>query len=152
MAAASTFKGLEIARKLKQELSLRTGLSALTYVEGVSATGVPTLTIGAMSTTNAAAALIWVTSQDWPLAKDIFGNAQIPYGPHTIRVLKEAASTGWTAALINQLTAVCTSLGCELKLYQSTNGGGVIIADIDDSTKLVSTYEPDIFHVATSSQ
>lgn len=150
---ASTRKAQSIANKLKQELALRPGLSSLTIVEGVAADGNPTITIGTLASTGTASAYIKVVPMDWPLAKDILGNAQIPYGPHTVKILKEASPGGTlTAAQIHQITSAAAIMGAELVLYQSSTGGGVLIADIDNSAKLVSTFEPDVWRPFISAQ
>ena len=151
---ASTFKASQLAKKLKQELQLRPGLSSLTFTTGVSSDGSPTIQIGTLAT-GTASAFIKIVPQDWPLAKDILGNAQNPYATHTIKLLTETAPGGTlTEGQKHQLTGAAALLGCELKRYQSTSGAGVVIADIDNEAKLVTngTLEPDVWHVATSSQ
>ncbi len=153
---ATTQKALSIAHKLKAELLLRPVLSGLTIVEGLDSTsGDPVITIGTVSTTGNACAYIKVMPVSWALAKDIFGNAQQVYAPHNVKVLKEAPpGSGLTAGEILQIEAACAATGCEVKLYQSSSGGGVLVADIDNEAKLVSggKFNIDPTHILISSQ
>lgn len=136
----TTQKALSIAHKLKAELLLRPVLSGLTIVEGLDATsGDPVITIGTLSTTGNACAYIKVAPVSWALAKDIFGNAQQVYAPHSVKLLKEAPpGSGLTAGEILQIEAACAATGCEVRLYQSTSGSGAVAADIDNEAKLVT--------------
>jgi hypothetical protein len=45
-------------------------------------------------------------------------------------------------------------MGCEVKLYESSHGGGVVAADISDETKLVTGGDrwSDLYHPLISSQ
>lgn len=146
----TTSKAIQIARKLKQELALRPGFTALTITEGVASDGNPTITVGTLAT-GTASAYIKVTPFDWALAKDILGNAQIPYGPQTIKILTETSPGGTlTVGQLAQLQGAAVEMGCQVKRYQSTNGAGVVIADIDNEAKLITsgTFEPDIWHAS----
>lgn len=153
MAAKNTAKAQKLALELADRLKVRANLSSLAVSVSYDATdGCAIIQVGTLATTDAGA-LIKVEAADWPLAKDIFGNAAIAFSPHSAHILTEAGPAGGlTSAEKLDLLAQVAAMGTEVKLYESTSGAGVVVADIDSDSKLVGSYAPDAWHPLISQQ
>lgn len=150
---STSYKAQAIAHELADRLAKRSAaLAALVLVESFDTDQNPLIAIGTQASSDAEAFLIKVMPVSWPLAQDILGNSALQFTPHVIKVLKEASSTGVTSADILQVLAQVADMGCEVKLYESSHGGGVVAADISDETKLVGDRWPDLYRPLISSQ
>lgn len=150
---STTYKAIAIAHELADRLKFRSAaLAALTFVESFDTDQNPLIAIGTQASTDSEAYLIKVMPTPWPLAQDILGNSALQYTPHQIKILKEASATGVTSADLLQIYAQVADMGCEVKLYESSHGGGVVLADINDETKLVTDAHPDLYHPLISGQ
>lgn len=152
---ATTAKAIALAAELADRLKFRSAaLAALTFVASFDTDANPLIAIGTQASSDARAFLVKVMPVPWLLSQDILGNSAIQYTPHVIKVLKEAASTGVTSGDILQVLAQVVDMGCEVKLYESSHGGGVVLADINDETKLVTGGDrwSDLYRPLISSQ
>lgn len=162
----TTYKAQAIAHELADRLKIRPALAALGVVEAFdSADQNPLILIGAVNlasnpvaATTVAAAVVKVEPAAWPLAQDIFGNTAIAYAPHEIHILTEAGPAGTptggglSAAALLELLAQVAAMGTAVNLYQSSTGSGLVYANIDDATKLVDTYAPNVWQPLISQQ
>jgi hypothetical protein len=151
---STTYKAGAIAHELADRLKVRPGLADLTITESMDSDQGPLITLsdGALTTTHESA-IVKVEPQSWPLAKDVLGLDALQYTPHVVKLLWEASPQGgFTTADRLELVAQCVAMGCQVKVYESTSGAGVILADIDNAAKLVATYDPDAFRPLISSQ
>jgi hypothetical protein len=82
------------------------------------------------------------------------------FHPHVVKVNIEAnyAGTTDTVADVNTLAELTlligtlVSKGARVEVYQSSNGTAPNATDINDSTKLVAVYEPNVQFPMLSSQ
>lgn len=138
--ANATAKSIAIIDKLVDVLKLR--FSTKTIKKSFHTDGWPYLTLDdGSAATNELNFVIKCEQQSWPLAKDAFGNTAIPYGPHIIKVLSEASSTGTTEASKFLVWAECCKLAAKTAMYQNANGAAPSITDLDDENDLKATFE-----------
>ena len=150
---STTAKAIKLAAELADRLKVRGGLFALGVTQKFDTDQNPLIYIGSGVATTNEAAIIKIEPIDWPLAVDVFGNAAIEYTPHSIHILQEAAPAGGLSSKDKlDIYLQCAAMGTEVKLYESTSGAGVVLADIDDATKLKETYAPDAYRPMISSQ
>ena len=149
---STTYKAQAIAHELADRLKVSL---ALAVSESFDSDQNPLIQLGDALTTGSEAALVKVEPADWPLAKDILGNSALQYTPHVVKLLWEAhhsSTAGFTAADRLQLMARAAEMGCEVRVYESSYGDGVVLADIDDEDKLVTAVSPDAWHPLISQQ
>jgi protein-disulfide isomerase len=149
----TTYKATAISADLADRIKVRPGLKALALVQSFSAGGDPLINLGTGVATTNRAAIVKTQAQPWTLAQDILGNAALQYTPHVIKLLWEASPAGgFTAEDRAQLQMQASAMGCQIKLYQTASGSGVVLADIDNEAKLVATFDPDAYRPLISSQ
>lgn len=152
---ATTKKALAMADELVSELLQRQ--SALAVSLSYDTDSNPLVRVGAGSI-GAKGALIKVMPISWPLAKDVLGLTAEVFTPHVVRLNVEANPAGGAGADINTwteqllLVAACVAKGCRTEVYVSTNGTAPNATDINDSAKLVASFEPSAQYPMISSQ
>lgn len=150
---STTAKALKMAAELADRLKVLSGFAALGIVVSSDTDQNPLITLGSSVATGAEAAIVKIEPVSWPLAQDILGNTANQFTPHVVKLLWEASSGGgFTAKDRAQLVATAAKMGCKVELYQSTSGAGVVLADIDNSAKLVAEIEADPYYPMISSQ
>jgi hypothetical protein len=148
--ASTTYKAQAIAAELADRLKVR---SSLAVAVSQDTDKNPLIQVGSALTTGSEACLIKVEAANWPEAQDVLGNAALAFTPHTIRMLQEAAPAGGlTSADKLQILAQVAAMGTEVKLCESSSGSGVVVADLSDDTKVVSSYAPDAWRPLISQQ
>jgi hypothetical protein len=150
----ASYKAQAIAHELADRLKVRAGLSALTITESTHSDGSPLITLsdGALTTTHESA-IVKVEGASWPLAQDVLGSAALQYTPHVVKLLWEASPAGGLTAKDRlELEGQAVAMGCQVRLYQSSSGAGVVLADIDNEAKLVGVFDPDAYRPLISSQ
>lgn len=149
--AATSFKAYEISKTLADTLRWR-GLGSLGLVETFDTDGYPLITIGA-GTPGGRNAVIKVTQQSNPLAKDAFGNTANAFGPHVIQLVSEANYAGATDNVADTLTAsdiakiFCSIVpfSTAIAWYQTATGVAPTIAGAT-AANLKTTEYPDPFN------
>lgn len=151
---STTYKAQAIAYELADRLKVRAGLVAaeLDVVVSFDTDKNPLIQIGTLASTDEGA-LLKVVPADWPLAEDILGNTAFQFTPHAIHVLWEAAPLGGLTSIEKaEILAQVSAMGCEVRLYESSSGAGVVLADIDDSAKFKGSIPPDARYPLISQQ
>lgn len=156
MATTST-KATKLAAELADELRQRLGTTYASIIEGFDANGFSTIQLsdGAPATTEDTIYIV-VRPRDWSLTKDIIGHDQPVYTPTVIQVAVEANGNGIapyvTKAHWLAVENVCAKRGTRLEYWEETNGTPPSITTFNTGTKLIASWEPDLFFPMLSSQ
>jgi hypothetical protein len=154
---ATTKKALAMADELVSELNQRQ--SALAVSQSYDTDGSPLVKVGS-GVAGTKGGLIKIMPISWPLAKDVLGLSAEIFTPHVVRLNVEANYAGandniadintWVEQLL--LVSACVTKGARTEVYLSTNGTGPNATDINDATKLVASFEPNMQYPMISSQ
>jgi hypothetical protein len=159
MASTST-KSQKLALELSDELRQRVS-SYASIVDGFDANGFATISLndGSAATTEDNV-FICVRPRDWNLQKDIVNNTQPVYTPSVIQIAVEAGTGGnasCIAAYVSKahwlaLSSTCSKRGTRVEYWEETNGTVPTITTFNTGTKLIASFEPDLYFPLLSSQ
>ena len=160
MAYTVPAKAIAMAHELADKLKLR--FSTLTVAESFDSDGFPLITIddGAPAT-GEASMIVKVMPIDWPLAKDILGNAANIYTPHKILLGTESNFAGTTDNVADYLTrqqllnivGEIVLRGTAVEWYETAAGTAPTIANtIFAAAKLKASWIPDMYNGMTNQQ
>ncbi len=130
--------------------AFRLQLSSLTTVETTDASGYPVVTVGSVAIDGGGAFISFVPEAT--LQTDSLGNAQRVYAPHKIRVaIESSASTGvpdydMTAAILLRIFQILFKVGAKVELWLETDGTAPTITTFDTASKLMATYNSDVYN------
>jgi hypothetical protein len=135
---AATQKAVAISRQLAETLALRTGLAA---VQGVDASGNPTIALGTQSAGQQAAFVRVKQDYDPALELDGIGNVQRRFAPHVIQVVLETSTIANVALMTEankaKLWKELESFGTKVELYMTANTVAVSVSGITGAPKVV---------------
>lgn len=153
---ATTKKALAMADELASELKQRQ--SALAITQSFDTDSNPLIKVGA-GTAGAKGGLIKIMPIAVPYAKDILGLAAEVYTPHVVQIGVEANNAAGAAADVNTWVELMLLIGpvvlrgARVEIYQSANGTAPTAANtVDDSTKLVASFDPSAQYPMVSAQ
>ena len=148
---SSTAKAVAVARQLEEEYKIR--LSALSVVVTFGSAGDPLIQVGT-GAPGAAGALIRVKPISWPLAKDIFGQSAIQYGPHVLQIATEDVFGDInTSQQCLSLLGPLLQKGMKVEWYVVANGlGGGTLDEADFGGTLTASFEASLQYPMVQSQ
>jgi hypothetical protein len=149
-----TAKANAISHAIADALKLR--LPAIALVEGLDASGNPTIQLGA-GTAGAAGGLIRIVPQEWSLAKDILGLTANIYTPHAAQICFEANVTSGSGADVNTIATQSLVFmevalhGTRVDVFQTANGTAPVVASFVESNRK-ATFDPAIYQGMIANQ
>jgi hypothetical protein len=159
---STTAKAIALSAELADELRKRVAASFPVITESGDANNNPVITLSADATPAAGEKVIVLRIKALPytLDKDVLGLASGQYTPHIIEMCTEANYAGATDNVADILTmvellpviAAVSARGTRVDAYVSTNGTVPSTTVLDDATKLVASYEAELYWGSLASQ
>jgi hypothetical protein len=149
-------KAIEFSAQLADILKLR--FSGKVVTQTFDTDGLPLITIndGTPATTEMNI-LIKVALLNWPLAKDILGNAANIYVPLVVQIATEAPAAGsgvgvyLTVQNVLDLSGEICFRGAGVQWYQSANGVVPVVGTLV-AGNLKASFSPDLYNPITNQQ
>lgn len=157
---STTAKALALSAELADELRKRVSATLPFCVESSDSNSNPVITLSADATPAAGEKVIVIRTKALPytLAKDVLGLAAGQYTPHIIEYCIEANPAGGAGAdILTQadLAPVVLAIGARgtrVDAYVATAGTVPSTTVLDDATKLVVSYEAELYWGSLASQ
>jgi hypothetical protein len=152
MAYTVPHKAIEMAHELADKMKLRFASKVVT--ESFDTDGLPLITIndGTPATTEVNI-VIKIAMYNWPLAKDVLGNAANIYAPLVCQIATETDSaSNYLGVNVLALIGELALRGLGIDWYKSANGTVPTASTFATATNLVASFSPDLYNRLTSQQ